>query len=1099
LSTLLGKRRLVSLVLCAAGVATRGGAAAAAPAGTVTSPSGLRHGVIWYARAASDDVRIRAAQRYSLGVTGKQEPSDPDKVFIKALNPDFHWYVYNSGTDNYVVSRPGGSGEHALLLAIAAQHGWDPEDGYLHYFDDTRIVLQGDTVSVPGWGGGSAATPDQARVPVYYADLSRRLANFATPRARQLQKEVMLRLAFGTPFNNSTLYPDGIFLDNSTWVLFNYGSILSGGRVREAPGNAAIGSIEFRNWFWRDNYGPFLTALKDTLEGSASWSPDGRRKFLMVNISNVWDDSYVSRDVADVLLLEFQYNPVRSFGPNEVAEAHRRDALAAAAGIASFYTATMTRTVSEREGQYTYAETMLGNLAWYLVTRTPSTFFYEMGTNAPSVAGWDSLTWRGCIDVANERLGAALGPPYTLAQGTDPLGNRYRIMARDYEGGLAVLRNRGDWNQGIEPQTAVTVALPRPGLPVQPSGAIGASVAAVTLRNGQGAVFLTGAAPANAPPRAADDAYGGNEDAGIDVAAPGLLRNDSDPDGDALSAALIAPPARGQLSLRPDGSFTYLPQRDFHGSDGFTYEARDGRGGAARASASVTVRPLNDAPVAVADAYSIGRDATLAVAAPGVLGNDRDVDGDALAALLVSGPAHGTLALAPDGGFTYTPQAGFTGDDGFTYRAIDVSGANSVAVVALLVTGTPVNQPPVAADDAYSVVAGNVLSVGAPGVLANDVDPEGAPLAVTLDGGPLRGSLSLQSHGGFTYTPDAGFTGTDAFTYRASDGVQLGNAARVALAVLPQPSGAVTAAATVTTGAVLGGTSGDLVLAVIACKPYRAVTGVSGLGSGWTRLQAQCAGRNQTGIEIWMSRLGSGGTVTASFAAAPTNAVITACRFGGAADPIPGDVVAANTNGGGGACAGGVDAASYAVNLASPGGLVFAGAAHRNRTHTPGAGYTERAEVHQGSGGDEAAVAVMDRAAPAGTVLVNGSFSSTVDWAVIAVTLRAAAPASKVPAEPPAAMAPQVLVANLRVSPNPAFGAARIAASLPPGTQAAVTIHDVAGRRLRRLGVAAGGSTWLDWDGRDDSGKLVPAGVYFVHLEYGARRLTQKLVLQRDG
>ena len=73
------------------------------------------------------------------------------------------------------------------------------------------------------------------------------------------------------------------------------------------------------------------------------------------------------------------------------------------------------------------------------------------------------------------------------------------------------------------------------------------------------------------------------------------------------------------------------------------------------ATVTIIVKPVNDPPVAPAEAYSTNEDTPLTVAAPGVLGNDTDVDSGCLTAVRVSGPSHGTLALAPNGGFTYTP------------------------------------------------------------------------------------------------------------------------------------------------------------------------------------------------------------------------------------------------------------------------------------------------------------------------------------------------------------------------------------------------------------------------------------------------------------
>jgi len=448
----------------------------------------LHHGVGWYSTAPTDEIRALAAERYEVGVTGLT--SGYDRKAVKDLNPNFRWFVYNSISDNYVPPHPGIIDEYLLLTNLANQEGLDPEEVYLHYWDDTRIVLQGDTIDVPGWGGGTSSDPAVSRVPVFYSSLVRRATNFGSTGARQLHKEVTIQMLLDEPFDGTTLYADGIFLDNSSGRLFNRGTILFGGEVREAPSHANVNSTEFRNWYF-DTFTTFLGDLKDTLETSATWSKDGKRKELMINIANVWEDAYVTKDVADILYMEFLYNPVRSWGVTEVDEAYRRDSLASAAGIASFYSATMTRSVSGHVGEYDYDETLLGNYTWYLMTRTPSTIFFQQGANAPNTAGWDSLTWRGCMDVVPGNLGEATGPPYTLASGTDPLGNPYEIKARDYDGGMVVLRNRGNWSEGIEVETAVNVNLPTTLFPVDPEGNSLPAVSQLTLRNGQGAILLT--------------------------------------------------------------------------------------------------------------------------------------------------------------------------------------------------------------------------------------------------------------------------------------------------------------------------------------------------------------------------------------------------------------------------------------------------------------------------------------------------------------------------------------------------------------------------------------------------------------------------------
>lgn len=93
----------------------------------------------------------------------------------------------------------------------------------------------------------------------------------------------------------------------------------------------------------------------------------------------------------------------------------------------------------------------------------------------------------------------------------------------------------------------------------------------------------------------------------------------------------------------------------------------------------------NSAPVAADDTYSTDEDTTLTVAAPGVLTNDTDADGDTVTAILASEPAHGTLVLNADGSFTYAPEVSFNGIDFFTYRATDGPAVSNLATATIMV------------------------------------------------------------------------------------------------------------------------------------------------------------------------------------------------------------------------------------------------------------------------------------------------------------------------------------------------------------------------------------------------------------------------------
>jgi VCBS repeat-containing protein len=175
----------------------------------------------------------------------------------------------------------------------------------------------------------------------------------------------------------------------------------------------------------------------------------------------------------------------------------------------------------------------------------------------------------------------------------------------------------------------------------------------------------------------------------------------SDFDGDALQLTMLAPPEHGSASLQSDFldapprySFDYAPQANYHGVDVFVYYVDDGHGGTASAVVTVTVNPVNDAPTAADDSATAVAGQPLTIAFPGVLGNDSDVDGDLLSAILVDGPAHGTLTLNANGSFTYTPAAGYEGSDSFTYQAQDGTTNSLTATVTLTVLNGEALQAP---------------------------------------------------------------------------------------------------------------------------------------------------------------------------------------------------------------------------------------------------------------------------------------------------------------------------------------------------------------------------------------------------------------------
>ncbi len=345
-------------------------------------------------------------------------------------------------------------------------------------------------------------------------------------------------------------------------------------------------------------------------------------------------------------------------------------------------------------------------------------------------------------------------------------GNKYPYAREQYSAFLPALKTM---DAIITPMAAASypfydrrLALTNPG----PAG---------STEGGMLALLAVSAGPAGTP-LANSDAYSVAEDGTLPVAAAsGVLANDT-PAG-SLTASLLSGTGHGLLSLAADGSFSYTPQANYNGADSFTYQAFSNGLASLPATVSISVTPVNDPPNAVGNAYSVLAGATLSVALPGVLANDSDIDGDALSAVLNSSVAHGSLALNANGSFSYTPTAGYSGADSFTYQASDGAASSAPATVSLTVLG---NRPPVAVNDTASTLRNVPVIIG---VLANDTDPDNNidPATVTIVTAPNKGgTATVNANGTVNFTPRRNFRGSDSFSYRVRDsGNLLSNIATV--------------------------------------------------------------------------------------------------------------------------------------------------------------------------------------------------------------------------------------------------------------------------------------------------------------------------------
>ncbi len=294
-------------------------------------------------------------------------------------------------------------------------------------------------------------------------------------------------------------------------------------------------------------------------------------------------------------------------------------------------------------------------------------------------------------------------------------------------------------------------------------------------------------AAVNDAPNAQDDALtvaeGGSATV-LDGGETSLLANDSDVEGDSLtlSTTPVAAPSHGTLTLNADGTFSYTHDGSEGGSDSFSYSVCDDGSPSqcATATVAITVTPVNDAPMAVADSAVVEVGATVTTlegGATSVLANDSDPEQGTLTATTtpVTAPSHGTLMLNADGSFSYTHDGGSDTEDSFVYQVCDDDASPLCAMATVSLSIVPVNAAPVLGDDNLSVTQGGTATLLAGGVaslLANDSPGDSGQslqVSTTPAGAPAHGTLTLNADGTFSYTHDGSSGGSDSFMYEACD------------------------------------------------------------------------------------------------------------------------------------------------------------------------------------------------------------------------------------------------------------------------------------------------------------------------------------------
>ncbi|MBI2600187.1 tandem-95 repeat protein [Candidatus Daviesbacteria bacterium] len=283
----------------------------------------------------------------------------------------------------------------------------------------------------------------------------------------------------------------------------------------------------------------------------------------------------------------------------------------------------------------------------------------------------------------------------------------------------------------------------------------------------------------NNPPVANDIAVTTSEDTAVtfDMSV-------TDPENNALSYEIVSQPAHGQLEVNVQanslsgGGITsptviYTPGKDFNGTDEFTYKATDYGGFSNVAKAAITVKPVNDAPVAPNDSVQTQEDSSI-----DFILEVSDPDGTNPFYNIITNPQHGVLTTGENYLLTYTPNANYSGEDSFTYQANDGELYSGVAVITVIVKG--VNDAPEAQALSLSTNEDTIVPV-----IFEEKDADGDTLVHSIISKPSHGQLVNPSNNSVKYVPDQDYFGDDSFTYKLNDGVLDSNTATVNIVVSP--------------------------------------------------------------------------------------------------------------------------------------------------------------------------------------------------------------------------------------------------------------------------------------------------------------------------
>ena len=298
--------------------------------------------------------------------------------------------------------------------------------------------------------------------------------------------------------------------------------------------------------------------------------------------------------------------------------------------------------------------------------------------------------------------------------------------------------------------------------------------------------------PVNDIPLTVSDTLTVNEAGTVTLKASGastLLDNDTDSEGDSLTAIGVTSPTNGTLTLNPNGTFSYVHDGSETTTDTFSYKSNDGTNDGNTVTITITINPINDAPIAIGDTLMGIYSATVTLTNVGsstLMDNDYDPEGSSITAstTLSSNPTYGSAVVNANGTFSYTHNGTSTPTtDIFSYTVFDGNSYSSPATVTIAFT-----IPPVGVADQITVseaATATTLTGGVTSVLNNDSDSDGDPITAVLITNPSYGTLVLNSNGTFSYAHNGSETTSDTFTYAPNDGFINGNTVTVTITINP--------------------------------------------------------------------------------------------------------------------------------------------------------------------------------------------------------------------------------------------------------------------------------------------------------------------------